>query len=179
MLSLVLSRVEVNRRYRARHLEECRARERRYNRTVRPLRARRWKRYQCKQHTTCQQINRQAVWDRGKGICHICNSPALPDNWHLEHIVPLKRGGTHCYDNIAVSHPECNLYKGQSVVGDIGRVWYRWNNQLWEESQRHALNVVSRYVAEHDARIATSDDKIRGIDSLFDKLTETQSTEAM
>lgn len=57
-------------------------------------------------------VDVSVVWERDSGICHICREPADLDNWHLEHIVPLARGGEHSYANTAVSHPGCNLRKG-------------------------------------------------------------------
>lgn len=59
-----------------------------------------------------EQISRSKVWERDGGRCHICGRKADPNNWHLEHIVPLSRGGEHSMRNVAVSHPACNLRKG-------------------------------------------------------------------
>lgn len=59
-----------------------------------------------------ERISRSVVWERDAGICHLCGEPADPNDWHLEHIVPLARGGEHSYRNVAVSHPACNQKKG-------------------------------------------------------------------
>lgn len=61
-----------------------------------------------------ERIYRARVWERDNGRCHICGKKADPANWHLDHIVPLSRGGEHSYPNVAVSHPTCNLRKGAS-----------------------------------------------------------------
>lgn len=63
-----------------------------------------------------EKIYRSVVWRRDGGICHICREPADPTNWHLEHVVPLCRGGDHSYANTAVSHPACNLSKGTKLL---------------------------------------------------------------
>lgn len=55
-----------------------------------------------------ERIRRAVVWERDQGICHICRRKCDPANWHLDHIVPLSRGGEHSYRNVAVSHPRCN-----------------------------------------------------------------------
>lgn len=57
-------------------------------------------------------IDRAFVFEYYGGICHICQTPADPTDWHLDHVVPLARGGRHHYDNVNVSHPTCNLRKG-------------------------------------------------------------------
>jgi hypothetical protein len=59
-----------------------------------------------------EYLSRQMIWERDSGLCHLCGEPAEPHNWHLDHVIPLARGGSHTYDNVAVSHPSCNLRKG-------------------------------------------------------------------
>lgn len=68
-----------------------------------------------------ERIYRAKVWERDGGICHICGLPADPALWHLEHIIPLARGGEHSYRNVAVSHPICNAHKGcgRGIMRDI------------------------------------------------------------
>lgn len=61
-----------------------------------------------------ERIYRAKVWERDGGRCHICGRKADPNNWHLEHLVPLVLGGEHSYRNVAVAHPACNLRKGRS-----------------------------------------------------------------
>lgn len=63
-----------------------------------------------------EHIDRQLVWERDGGICQICTQPADPTRWHLDHVIPLARGGDHLYSNVQVSHPFCNLSKGAKVA---------------------------------------------------------------
>lgn len=70
-------------------------------------------RRRARQHAVgTERIYRAQVWERDNGRCHICGRTADPKNWHLDHIVPISRGGEHSYRNVAVSHPSCNLRKG-------------------------------------------------------------------
>lgn len=62
-----------------------------------------------------EPIDRNAVWVRDGGICHLCASAADPKAWHLDHVVPIARGGAHVYSNVRVSHPACNQSKGARV----------------------------------------------------------------
>jgi 5-methylcytosine-specific restriction endonuclease McrA len=64
-----------------------------------------------KSGVTVEDVRRSVVWERDRGICHICLDPADINNWHLEHKIALSNGGKHSYDNVAVSHPICNLRK--------------------------------------------------------------------
>jgi 5-methylcytosine-specific restriction endonuclease McrA len=59
-----------------------------------------------------ERISRRAVYERDQGRCYLCGKAVEPDHWHLEHIVPVARGGSHCYGNVAVACPECNWRKG-------------------------------------------------------------------
>lgn len=68
-----------------------------------------------KRNATVERVERETVWQRDRGICHICEKPADKNRWDLEHIVPLVLGGAHSYANVAVSHPRCNRTKFMRV----------------------------------------------------------------
>ncbi len=59
-----------------------------------------------------EKIDPQLVWERDEGVCGICGEAAELSDWHLDHIVPIARGGEHSYANVQVSHPLCNCRKG-------------------------------------------------------------------
>ncbi len=61
-----------------------------------------------------EKVDRNVVYDRDKGFCHICGVAVFHENWHLDHIVPISKGGKHIYSNVAVSHPGCNIRKRAS-----------------------------------------------------------------
>lgn len=63
-----------------------------------------------------EYVDRDLVWERDCGICHLCGEPADPTRWDLDHIIPLtpygdREPGRHNYENVAVSHPSCNYRK--------------------------------------------------------------------
>lgn len=66
-----------------------------------------------------EHVEKPVVWERDGGICHICNKPAERATWHLDHVVPLSRGGEHSYANTAVSHPYCNISKKDKLMEEI------------------------------------------------------------
>jgi 5-methylcytosine-specific restriction endonuclease McrA len=63
-----------------------------------------------------ERVYRSVVFRRDKGICGICHKKVDPENWHLDHIIPLSRGGEHSYANVQVSHPFCNVSKGAKLI---------------------------------------------------------------
>lgn len=69
-----------------------------------------------KHNAFVERVYTKRVWKRDGGICHLCKQPADPNDWHLDHIVPLASGGKHCHDNVAVAHPYCNTARGARSV---------------------------------------------------------------
>jgi len=59
-----------------------------------------------------EAVSPQNVFDRDKGICQICDEPIGDSTWHVDHVIPLARGGEHSYANVQLSHAVCNLQKG-------------------------------------------------------------------
>lgn len=59
--------------------------------------------------------------------CHICNEPIDLDaprqvgkegwerGYHVDHVIPLSRGGTDSLDNVRPAHGQCNIIKHAKV----------------------------------------------------------------
>lgn len=59
-----------------------------------------------------EPVRRSVVFERANGICGICGeSVCRDDKWHIDHVVPLAKGGVHSYDNVQLAHAACNLAK--------------------------------------------------------------------
>jgi len=57
--------------------------------------------------------------------CHLCKKLARLDvDWldplaaQVDHLIPISKGGTHTWDNVAIAHRLCNVKKGNKAVGD-------------------------------------------------------------
>lgn len=55
-------------------------------------------------------------WDTK--ICGICNKP-IEDKFHIDHIIPISRGGKHNAKNLQLSHPTCNLRKNNKLPQEL------------------------------------------------------------
>ncbi len=69
----------------------------------------------CTVHPECANIDRLEVLRRGDGLCGICRKSRVRRRWHMDHIIPVSKGGIHCYENLQPSHIICNLRKGNRV----------------------------------------------------------------
>jgi len=56
---------------------------------------------------------RQVIWCRDGGVCMKCGKSLYPDDFHVDHIIPVSKGGEEWdLSNLELSCPECNLTKG-------------------------------------------------------------------
>lgn len=62
-----------------------------------------------------EDVDRNVIYERDNGVCGICNKAVPRDDFHVDHIIPLSRGGEHSYDNCQLSHSSCNRRKGDQI----------------------------------------------------------------
>jgi 5-methylcytosine-specific restriction endonuclease McrA len=62
-------------------------------------------------------VNYTAIIERDGMVCHICSNPieGLAD-LHMDHVIPLARGGAHHEDNIKPAHALCNMRKSDKIA---------------------------------------------------------------
>lgn len=58
-----------------------------------------------------EDISRREVYERDGGACYLCSTPIPYQGYHLDHIVPVSKGGAHTSHNVATSCAPCNLRK--------------------------------------------------------------------
>ncbi len=61
-------------------------------------------------------INREDIIRRDKSTCYLCGKTCEPHEIHLDHVMPLSKGGHHTAENLRVACSTCNLAKGDSVL---------------------------------------------------------------
>lgn len=59
-----------------------------------------------------ETIDRERVIARDNSTCHLCGKKVRRSDIHLDHLIPLSKGGTHTYNNVAVAHSRCNVIRG-------------------------------------------------------------------
>lgn len=64
----------------------------------------------------CEKVDRKAVIERDKSICHICGKKVKPKDMSLDHLIPLSKGGPHKAINLRVAHRSCNSRRGNGRI---------------------------------------------------------------
>ena len=64
------------------------------------------------------------LWNKQNGNCHYCHSSLKDYGWHIEHVIPLSRGGSNSSENIVLACVTCNLSKGSKTPSEWTGRWY-------------------------------------------------------
>jgi 5-methylcytosine-specific restriction endonuclease McrA len=52
--------------------------------------------------------------------CYLCGSPLLDGvNLHMDHLIPVVRGGVYCAENLRPACPACNFRKGAKLLEEL------------------------------------------------------------
>lgn len=66
------------------------------------------------------KVDRQAIFERDHGACQLCGNPVQPDDFTLDHIIPIAAGGSHTEANLRLAHRGCNSRRGIAGWTRIG-----------------------------------------------------------
>ena len=56
------------------------------------------------------------IIERDGMFCHLCEKVVKPDEFSLDHVLPIARGGRHCESNVRVAHRRCNSRRGARLL---------------------------------------------------------------
>jgi 5-methylcytosine-specific restriction endonuclease McrA len=64
------------------------------------------------------------IWHRQNGLCMLCrknigDKPGQPWAYHLDHIMPLSKGGTNDPINLQALCPPCNIWKSNKLPHEV------------------------------------------------------------
>jgi 5-methylcytosine-specific restriction endonuclease McrA len=62
------------------------------------------------------------LFDGWDGLCGLCKRPVEGD-YHIDHIIPLSRGGLHNQNNLQITHPRCNCRKNNRLENECLFSW--------------------------------------------------------
>ena len=70
-----------------------------------------------KRMVSAEYVDPSVVFRRDGGVCQICRlAISAEEKWHIDHVVPLAKGGEHSYQNVQLAHARCNLAKGAKIA---------------------------------------------------------------
>ena len=59
------------------------------------------------------------VYKRDKGLCQICGAKVPRRGYHVDHIIPISKGGDEWdQENMQLACPKCNLTKSDKLEED-------------------------------------------------------------
>lgn len=59
----------------------------------------------------CKPQDLAQINERQHGLCFYCGVPLVANATHVEHDIPLSRGGRHCFSNLRLACADCNQLK--------------------------------------------------------------------
>jgi len=59
------------------------------------------------------------LFDRDRGICHICEEAVEITDAQMDHVIPLSRGGSHDPMNVKLAHGRCNARKRDKLLSEL------------------------------------------------------------
>lgn len=65
-----------------------------------------------------ERFDRAEIIERDRSTCHLCGKRCEPSEIHIDHVIPLARGGTHTRENVRVACSNCNLKKGPRLPSE-------------------------------------------------------------
>lgn len=107
---------------------ECKAESELKNKRAYYHRAEVKRRLRIKTAMVDKDINLISLYDRDKGICHLCGAKCDLDDKEeidgviicgnsypsIDHVIPLAKGGLHSWDNVKLAHRLCNSIKADN-----------------------------------------------------------------
>jgi 5-methylcytosine-specific restriction endonuclease McrA len=95
--------------------------ERRRYQNKRTKHLRRALKYQSNGQHTAKQI--RDLYTRVNGCCAYCGC-FVGTAYHVDHVIPLIKGGSNDISNLAIACPRCNLSKGSKLLSEWTHRWY-------------------------------------------------------
>ena len=112
--------MEKTQRWRKKHLDEYKDYQKKYRKSKEGkllLSLHRHKRRAKMISTSDGSVTKQAIEGMFIGQNYKCNlcGENIRENYHIDHILPLSKRGTHTIENIQLLCPHCNLTKSDGV----------------------------------------------------------------
>jgi 5-methylcytosine-specific restriction endonuclease McrA len=77
-------------------------------------------RSRCEQYQVkyVEDVDRRVVWDRDEGYCRHCKMFVPFEDFEVDHIIPMSKGGDHSYSNVQTLCTPCNRSKADKILAE-------------------------------------------------------------
>jgi 5-methylcytosine-specific restriction endonuclease McrA len=65
-------------------------------------------------------FNRRNIFARDGNRCQYCGKVLPTSELSIDHVIPVSRGGTACWENVVCACTECNKLKGSRLPREAG-----------------------------------------------------------
>lgn len=131
--------LDYTRKYRDAHREYIRDRSKRYNHqhpwAVRASASNRRARIINATDGSITPQNIQKLYLAQNGLCAYCGCDLQQASKHLDHIVPLARGGDNTINNVQWTCPYCNMHKNMKTNEE-------WFNDLLKQTDDYSVRIL-------------------------------------
>jgi 5-methylcytosine-specific restriction endonuclease McrA len=66
------------------------------------------------------RFTRRNIFYRDRNRCQYCGRVFVQKELNLDHVVPISRGGTSCWENVVCACVPCNTRKGDRLPAEAG-----------------------------------------------------------
>lgn len=77
------------------------------------------KRYALRKSAHVEDVDIRALYEAANGKCFYCRCDVGFHDMHIDHFIPIAKGGRHESSNLRVSCPRCNLSKGAKLPEEL------------------------------------------------------------
>jgi len=97
---------------------------------------------------------REAVFAKTGGRCHICGGTLADQAWQADHVLPYAGGGAHVVDNYLPAHALCNTYRWDHLADEFQWVLKIgvWARHQMESETPLGLSMAERFMRYENAR---------------------------
>ena len=68
---------------------------------------------------TFKQSIRIKIFEKSFGVCYLCNESLTIEEFTIDHVIPLSKGGTNRQKNLRATHEKCNYDKADKIIKKI------------------------------------------------------------
>ena len=93
---------------------------------------------------------RANIWEAQERKCKYCHKLLELSEATMDHIVPVSKGGTGRFENLAVACDKCNSVKGDKLIDEVSESFKRSIATI----DKHIEAIVEKRRIDNDAMVA-------------------------